>query len=177
MSTRLPIEVNPFRLIEQRRELDGEFPIKHFSRIADLLADNEGVISAKLSFGKNELNLPSIHGHLTGQLSLICQRCMKASTYTIDNPIDLVMVTSDEAAERLQGSHETYLVVEGRIFLQDFVEDEILLNIPQMVMHDQCEPERPLIEALPETVSQALEEEKENPFAVLQNLKKPGNLN
>jgi uncharacterized protein len=177
MSTRLPIEVNPFRLIEQRRELDGEFPIKNFSRIADLLVDNEGVIEAKLSFGKNELNLPSIRGHLTGQINLVCQRCMEAVTYTIDNPIDLVMVTSDEAAERLQGSHETYLVVEGRIFLQDFVEDEILLNIPQMVMHDQCEPQRPLIEALPETVSQTLEEEKENPFAMLQNLKKPGNLN
>jgi uncharacterized protein len=177
MSTRLPIEVNPFRLIEQRRELDGEFPIDRFSRIADLLVDNEGVIAAKLSFGKNELNLPSIHGHVSGQLNLVCQRCMKSCEYIIDHPIDLVMVTSDEAAERLQGSHETYLVEEGRIFLQDFVEDEILLNIPQMVMHDQCEPARPLIEALPETVSQVLKEEKENPFAVLQNLKKPGNLN
>ena len=177
MSTRLPIEVNPFRLIEQRRELDGVFSIDRFTRIADLLADNEGVIDAKLSFGKNELNLPAIHGHVAGQLSLICQRCMKPVTYTIDHPINLVMVTSDEAAERLQGSHETYLVEEGRIFLQDFVEDEILLNIPQMVMHDQCDPARPLIEALPETVSQTLDDEKENPFAVLQNLKKPGNLN
>jgi len=177
MSTRLPVEVNPFRLIEQRRELEGVFLIKQFSRIADLLTDNEGVISVKLSFGKNELNLPSIRGEMSGSLNLVCQRCMKPVSHAIDSPIDLVMVTSDEAAERLQGSHETYLVEEGRIFLQDFIEDEILLNIPQMAMHDQCEPERPLIEALPETVSQALQEEKENPFAVLQNLKKPGNLN
>ena len=93
----------------------------------------------------------------------------------IDQPIDLVLVSSDEEAQRLQAGYETYLVEDSRISIQDFVEDEIVLGIPQLVMHDQCEPFRPLIEASPETVSQALEEAKENPFAVLQNLKNPGN--
>jgi len=175
MSTRLPVEVNPYRLIEQRRELDGVYEIASFSRIADLLVDDSGTVSVNLSFFKNESGLSAIRGHVKGQLCLICQRCLKPVFIDIDSPIDLVLVSSDEEAQRLQEGYETYLVEEGRIFLQDFVEDEILLDIPQLVMHDQCEPYKPLIEATPETVSQAVQEERENPFAVLQTLKNPGN--
>lgn len=174
MSTRLPVEVNPYRLVEQRRELDGEYELKHFSRIADLLADDSGAVSVELSFLKNESGLSVIKGHVTGEISLVCQRCLEPVSIAIDNSIDLVLVGSDEEAERLQGSYETYLVEEGRIILQDFVEDEVLLNIPQLVMHDECEPFRPLVEATPEVIKQAVQEERENPFAVLQNLKNPG---
>ena len=175
MSTRLPVEVNPYRLVEQKRELEGEFEVAGFSRISDLLADKTGVFSVKLSFFKNESGLPTIKGHVTGELSLVCQRCLTPAPIAIDNPIELVLVSSDEKAEQLQGAYETYLVDDGRIILQDFVEDEVLLNIPQMVMHDQCEPYKPLIEATPETIAKTVQEEKENPFAVLQNLKNPGN--
>ena len=175
MSTRLPIEVNPYRLVEQARELDGALEIKSFTRISDLLADDSGTVSVSLSFYRNESGLPAIRGQASGELTLICQRCMEPMSMPIDQPIDLVLVSSDEEAQRLQAGYETYLVEDSRISIQDFVEDEIVLGIPQLVMHDQCEPFRPLIEASPETVSQALEEAKENPFAVLQNLKNPGN--
>lgn len=175
MSTRLPVEVNPYRLVEQRRELEGDYEVANFSRISDLLADKTGVFSVDLSFFKNKSGLPTIKGRVTGELSLVCQRCLTPVSITIDNPIDLVLVSSDEQAEQLQGGYETYLVEDGRIILQDFVEDEVLLNIPQLVMHDQCEPYKPLIEATPETITKAVQEERENPFAVLQNLKNPGN--
>lgn len=174
MSTRLPVEVNPYRLIEQRRVLDGVYEIASFSRISDLLADNDGTVTVDLSFYRNESGLPAVKGQISGELSLVCQRCLEPVSIAIDNTIDLVLVGSDEDAERLQGGYETYLVEEGRIVLQDFVEDEVLLNIPQLVMHDDCEPYKPLIEATPEAISQTLGEERENPFAVLQNLKNPG---
>lgn len=175
MSTRLPIEVNPYRLIEQRRDLEGEYEVGSFSKISDLLTDTNGVMSVDMSFFKNESGLPSIKGRVTGELSLVCQRCLEPVSIAVDNLIELVLVSSDEQAAKLQGGYETYLVEDGRIILQDFVEDEVLLNIPQLVMHDQCEPYKPLIEATPEAITKVVREERENPFAVLQNLKNPGN--
>ncbi|PID46319.1 MAG: hypothetical protein CSB47_05170 [Proteobacteria bacterium] len=174
MSTRLPVEVNPYRLVEQCRILEGGYDIKNFSRMADILADNSGAVSVSLSFLRNESGLPAIKGQVTGELSLTCQRCLEPTSVAIDNSIEVVLVSTDEEAERLQGGYDTYLVEDGRIILQDFVEDEVLLNIPLLVVHDQCEPYKPLIEAEPEAITQAVREERENPFAVLQNLKNPG---
>jgi len=173
MSTRLPVEVNPYRLVEQGRMFDGVSDIANLNRIADLLADKNGTLSVSLKFYRNESALPALQGQITGNLSLICQRCLDKMLLPIASPIDLVFVSSDEKAQSLQEGYETYLVEESRILLNDLIEDEVLLGIPQLVVHDHCEPYRPLIEATPETISQTVQEEKENPFAVLQNLKNP----
>ena len=172
MTNRLPVEVNPYRLIEQRRELSGQMEIKRFSRLDDLLADKTGSVDIKLSFAGNEVKLPTIRGLVTGDIQLVCQRCMKPFLLSLDCNIDVVLVKTDQDAERLQDSYDTWMVEDSRIFLQDFIEDEILLGIPQLVMHESCEPYRPLTEALPED-SSASDVEKKNPFSVLQQFKNP----
>ena len=174
MSTRLPVEVNPYRLVEQGRVYDGVCDIAGLTRIADLLADKEGTLSVNLTFQRNESALPALKGQITGNLSLVCQRCLDMMSLPIDSAVDVVFVSNDEKAQSLQGGYETYLVENSRILLNDLIEDEVLLSIPQLMVHDKCEPYRPLIEATPETISQTVHEEKENPFAVLQNLKNPG---
>ena len=173
MSTRLPVEVNPYRLVEQGREFEGVCDIASLTRIEDLLADKTGTLSVELVFYKNVSGLPALKGQITGDLALICQRCLTQMRYTIETDVDLIFVSSDEKAQSLQDGYETYLVDDSRILLNDLIEDEVLLGMPQLVMHDQCEPFKPLIEATAETISQTVREEKENPFAVLQNLKKP----
>jgi len=174
MTTRLPVEVNPYRLVEQGQMFDGVSDIAELSRIADLLADKAGTLSVSLKFYRNESALPALQGQITGDISLICQRCLDKMILPISCTVDLVFVSSDEKAQSLQDGYETYLVEGSRILLNDLIEDEVLLGIPHLLVHDECEPYRPLIEATPETISQTVLEEKENPFAVLQNLKNPG---
>ena len=174
MLTRLPVEVNPYRLVEQGRKLDGVSDIASLSRIDDLLADKDGTLSVNLTFYRNESALPALKGQITGDLSLICQRCLDKMSLPIATTMELVFVSNDEKAQSLQDGYETYLVEDSRILLNDLIEDEVLLSIPQLVVHEDCEPYRPLIEVTPETISQTVHEEKNNPFAVLKNLKNPG---
>ena len=173
MSTRLPVEVNPYRLVEQGRVFDGVCDVSSLTRISDLLASQDGTLSVHLTFHRNESSLPAIKGQITGGLSLVCQRCLDQMSLPINSTIELVFVSSDEKAQSLQEGYETYLVEDSRILLNDLIEDEVLLGFPQLVMHEACEPYKPLIEATPEMISQTVHEEKENPFAVLQNLKNP----
>jgi uncharacterized protein len=174
MLTRLPIEVMPYRLVEQGRVFEGVCDIANLTRIADLIVDKEGTLSVNLTFYRNESALPALKGQVTGDLSLVCQRCLDTMSLPIDASIDLIFVSSDEKAQSLQRGYETYLVEDSRILLNDLIQDEVMLSIPQLMMHDNCEPYRPLIEATSATISQTELEEKENPFAVLQNLKNPG---
>jgi len=173
MLTRLPVEVNPYRLVEQGRELNGVCDIASLTRIVDLLTNKEGTLTVELTFYKNEFLLPSLKGCVSGNLELICQRCLETMLLPVEASISLVFVSSDDKAQKLQEGYEAYLVEDSRILLNDLIEDEVLLSFPQLVMHDACEPYKPLIEATPEMISQTVLEEKEIPFAVLQNLKNP----
>ncbi len=178
MFNRLPVEVNPFRLIEQRKSLVGTIPLARLPRIQELLCsdkDESAEIKVKLDFNRSERGLPLITGEIDTQLDLSCQRCLSKLEYAITADIHVILVITDEQAERVQEEgYESYLVEEERLFLQDFIEDEVLLALPLSTMHEECDAGRPYIEALPEDEIDLVEEDddgEENPFAALKNLK------
>lgn len=174
MSSRLPIEVSPYRLVEQRRTLAGDAPIDQMKRLADLLASQQGSVKTELEFTRNDTGLPIVKGSIHATLDVICQRCLNSVQHVLVSSIYVVLVKNDEQAERVQEGFESWLVDEEseKMRLLDFIEDEILLALPFAVMHEQCEPARPLVEALPEDELLVTEAEpKKNPFSVLQSLK------
>lgn len=172
MSIRLPVEINPFRLVEQRQLLSGEIAVSKLLRIQSLLCSNEGQVKVSLEFGHDELGLAVISGKVDVMLDLQCQRCLSCMPYELTFDIHVVLAKSEKHEERLQTGHEVILVEDDRLFIQDFIEDELLLALPLSTMHAECEPARPLIEALPEDEVLEIElEEKDNPFAALKDLK------
>ncbi len=176
MFNRLPVEVNPFRLVEQRKILVGTILLSRLPRIQELLCaekDDAAEVNVTLSFDRTEMGLPIISGEIEAQLDLSCQRCLSKLAHSFTSSVNVNLVITDEQAERVQGEgYESYLVEEERLFLQDFIEDEILLALPLSAMHEQCDADRPYIEALPEDELDLVEEDKQdNPFATLNKLK------
>ena len=172
MSIRLPIEINPFRLVEQRQMLSGDFAVSQLSRIQSLLCSDEGQVQVKLEFDRDELGLAIIIGKVDVTLDLQCQRCLSCMPYELTFNIHVVLVKSEKHEARLQAGHEVILVEDDRLFIRDFIEDELLLALPLSVMHEECEPARPLIEAsLKDVIDETESEEKDNPFAALKDLK------
>jgi len=180
---RLPVEVDPFRLVEQGRIYEGRIPIGDYPRLKDLLfvdnrSDSESVkntlVYVKLTFTKTDTRLPVIEGNISTSLKVPCQRCLEAKTIHFETEVNVVLVGNDVQAEKLQEGYDTWLVEDQRLFLKDFIEDEILLAMPSVVMHEACESARELIEALPDAHDAGENEEvqeKANPFAVLKDLK------
>ena len=172
MSKRLPIDIDPFRLVEQRILLSGEMPVKQFPRVKQFLADNAGTVQVELTFDRTKVtHLPIITGSIKGELQLICQRCLDAVPFTINSDLNIVLIKSDAEAERLQSDYDTWQVEDDRIFLQDFIEDEVLLVLPHSAAHDICEPFKPLLEAVPDE-AEPEPQESDNPFAVLKDFNK-----
>lgn len=201
---RLPVEVDPFRLVEQRRVLDGRIPLGDFSRLVEQLADQNktassnkaidkkadektavdtDVVFVHLAFTRTSTGLPAVKGNIHANLDMLCQRCLQVKTEAFNSDFEVVLVTSDEQADRVQQGFDTWFVEDQKIFLQDFIEDEILLALPLAVTHDDCKASRELIEAKPEDVVNVADNaadsatentqagQKENPFAVLKDLK------
>ena len=175
MLNRLPVEINPFRYVEQRRELSGRSPLGEMPRLVELTSDTSGDFIVALTFGLSESHLPMVTGRITGQILVECQRCLKPMPLVFDHPVALVFTRSEDDRRPEEAGYESWIVEDDTLFLRDLVEDELLLAIPLITRHDSCQPLRPLIEALPEDEIEdesASTELKQNPFAVLKNWKK-----
>lgn len=107
----------------------------------------------------------------TTSIPLTCQRCMGA----VETPIEVeqwyrFVASEDIAMAEDDQSEEDLLVMAPQFDLLAVLEDELLMALPLVPMHEQC-PVAPAlsagdIEDVPESA------EKPNPFAVLAQLKK-----
>lgn len=171
---RLPVEIDPFRLVEQGRIFDGRIPLNDFPRLKEQLFEGEeddSIVNVHLEFTRTDTRLPVVRGTISSALQMTCQRCLKGTEELFETKLEVVLVSSDAQAEKLQEGFDTWLVEEQQIFLRDFIEDEILLALPLVIAHDECDAARKLIEALPENEITEVQQEDDNPFAILKELK------
>jgi uncharacterized protein len=114
--------------------------------------------------------------HLTAKTSvpLTCQRCMG----TVSTPLEVdqwyrFVATEDIAMAEDDESEEDLLVMEPQFDLLAVLEDELLMALPLVPMHDEC-PVAPVMQVGEEALTKEAgeQDEKPNPFALLAQLKK-----
>lgn len=135
MSSRLPVRVDPWRLAEQGKALEGRFALAQMPRLAPLLADPAGDVSFRLGFGRDTAGRPVVRVEVEAVLSLECQRCLEPLAHEVRSSFVLGLVTSLAEADRLPESYESLLVEEDTISPHDLVEEELLLAVPSVPRH------------------------------------------
>jgi len=158
--------IDPLRLAKTGRALSGSYELRQFDRINASLKDGSKVqVSYKLEFSRDDKNqLFCIVGDLETVLPQVCQRCMQPMQHQLSIAIKLAIVSNEEEAENLPAEFEPYVDTGVPVKLQDFIEDELLLAMPLVSLHD--EQECPAANKFKHE-----QKGKENPFAELKNLK------
>ena len=170
---RLPVEVDPFRLAREGQKLETVAPVAKMKRLSELLYSTENEVAVELEFGVDILGTYFLQGHLQAQLELICQRCLKPMKVDVDTTLSLGFVSNAEKAETVPTEYEPLVVEEGRVFLMDLIEDELLLALPQIPIHPQQICTAQVWQSEPEQADENLSEAKaDNPFSILAGLKK-----
>jgi uncharacterized protein len=116
---------------------------------------------------------PELWLHLSAQVPvwLTCQRCLRPFEVPIEVDRSLRFVRGEAEAEALDAElDEDVLALPRSLDLRELVEDELLLALPLVPRHDAC-PAPLHFSAEPGEEEQA--PERDNPFAVLQTLKRP----
>jgi len=170
--SRLPIKINPLRMVQERRTLAGSLPIAAMSRLVKIVTNNSGTVELELAFDLDQENRPLITGKLKAQLELECQRCLKPFKYQVDSEFSLVPVTTTEQAKALPSRYDPLMLTDDEILLSDLVEDELLLNLPIIAKHipEDC-PANKKRASKPKSVEKK-GFQKEHPFAKLAQLKR-----
>lgn len=157
--------------------LGGSVPLPAFARVAQDCA-NDGADSTVVWSAQGQSRgaegaamEPWLHLQVRTELHLVCQRClepMRASA-EVDQWYRFV---ADEATAELQDDDATEdLLVESADFdLRELVEDELVLAMPLIPIHDTC-PATPVMSAQ-DASFEAPVEDKPHPFAALGKLRR-----
>lgn len=171
MSKRFPDRLDPWRFADLGKEIGGELPLDTFSRLSACLLRPAGDVSFKLVFSRDKERRAILNGWLKTVLSLRCQRCLEEVSLPIDIRLSVVFVQGLDEAEALPEEMDPCLVEEDQVVFKDLIEEELLLALPQVAMHDPGSCSAPAVKTAEKATIASSGQERENPFAVLVELK------
>ncbi len=165
------------RPVAHRAEpVKGQTPVGRFVRLSEGLPELSGDLlvtwRAHAEWRAPLAGEPALWLHVQahGAVPQICQRCLHpfAAEVAVDRWFRFV---ADEAtaAQEDDESEEDVLVLEPRFDLQALIEDELLMALPLVPMHEVCPTP---VKTTAGVLEEAAPDDKPHPFAALAALKK-----
>jgi uncharacterized protein len=153
--------IDGLKFAHERSQVSGRLSIAALPRLAEL-----GCTAAEVSFDvAGDLSAesrPSLQVRAQGCVEMACQRCLQPLSVPVIVDSELELAESREAAEAAEDEIDR-VVASRSMDVAALVEDELLLALPMVAVHEDCR--------LPAGDDGA----KPSPFAVLAGLKKGGN--
>jgi uncharacterized protein len=143
---------------------EGKIRAGELARLTEFLHSDNATIAIEFEFMKSEYSAPLIRGKLDTCLSIECQRCLQAMEKHLLIEFNLLVDADDEQVA--ESSLDTIFSEDGFINIFEVAEDELILGLPLVNMHDDlaCNEYWPV-------EKQHSEQAKDNPFSVLEKLK------
>ena len=166
-SSQLPSFLEPRKLADQEAEIKGQTTVARLPRLAEFRDSQDEIVEVALRFGRDEERRQQVKGTVKTHLQLTCQRCLEPVQTAIVANVSLVMVYDEEQIKALPDHLDPWLVTDEKIILSELLEEELLLALPLVAMHEQC----PTVLHTSAEPAAAAESKRDNPFAVLAQLK------
>jgi len=164
-----PLDVD--RLVDGEADIDFTVSLTELPRLRSRLASVEGAVSGHVHFSR-ELGTAVAEVRISGTASLQCQRCMERMTTPIETSVRVALLPSETDVARVPEDLEPMLAPGGRISIDELVEEELMLFLPIVPLHENspaCGASVPAPEAQDEVQEPTT---TQKPFANLSELLK-----
>ena len=170
----IPPHVDPRKFADRAASLQGERQLSELKRLVEPLEDAKGAVRASFEFGRDEQRTVVIHSELDVEVTMICQRCLEPVVLPIHSECVYAVVNEGANTEHLPKGYDVLEVGEDPLDLLALVEEELLLALPIVPLHDIdiCQPPAGADEPEPSED----EVTRSNPFSVLAQLKRDPNV-
>lgn len=166
--SRLPVSLDPFAPNALDRRWEGGYDENDLPRIRAAAAPGAPIIArVVLGIFTGALGEVRLRAEIDGELGQVCQRCLQPMSWRFRLRPDLALVRPGSAASGAEGGADLLEVGDdGLLRLAEWVEEEILLDLPLAPRHEDCAGgwER-------EFEPDGRGAESGNPFAVLKTLR------
>jgi uncharacterized protein len=174
--SRLPI----LNFAKASAQLEGAVPLQRMERLySESLEGSDATpvhFSARGALVEDAAGVPEPWVHLQGKtvLKVTCQRCLAPMDLGVAFERDFRFVANEALAEvEDEESEEDVLVLSREFNLLQLVEDELLMAVALVPMHETC-PVPPKLQAADAGFDAAAGSDAPHPFAALQSLKDKG---
>ncbi|OQW95966.1 MAG: hypothetical protein BWK79_00545 [Beggiatoa sp. IS2] len=169
----LPTDINLLRLAQQHCHLKGYIALATMPRLQESLCAQEGEAYIEWSFAIDGQQRPFIQGWVQAQLYIQCQRCLQPFYRPVKTTVALMVLHPHQTEDDLPSGYEEITLPATPIPLAEWVEDELILALPIVAMHDQCPSHEYLLLNDDEMKGPDFADPADNPFKILlQTLKK-----
>lgn len=174
-SYRLPEQINPRKWADSGRDIKAQVELQGFDRLQELIESSGSLLDLDIRFSRDPDRKYRIEGHVGCSVELVCQRCLEKFDFKLNAMIDLIIVFTEDQARALPKEQDAWIVEEDDASLLEMLEDELILGLPVIAIHpeSECSGTTEFDSGDEEPVAS----EKPNPFAILESLKGPKNLN
>jgi uncharacterized protein len=164
----LPQYIDVQKWADREAVIDQAFPLSSFLRLCQGALDDSGKVSVSVGVHRDAQGLFVMEGRMSSSMALCCQRCLEAVATDIEVELKLWLLREESKADLLPEDAD-YLVLdeEGKIALADALEDELILALPLVPLHEDCE----MYQAGIAENDEVEDPKRENPFQVLASLK------
>ncbi len=158
--------VDPYKMAKNGQTVQGKLALSSMLRANKMLAADTGDLTYELVFSSDAERACFVSGKLDAQLTVCCQRCLQNFALPLAHEFEVTVVNNDADAKLLINDYEPVVIEQGKLYPTELIEDELILALPLVPMHQELCVEYTKTE----------EQELRNPFQVLQklNVKKKG---
>lgn len=136
MLTRLPDRIDLKRFIKQQMQLAGYIPVAKMQRLYPEPTKDDHYVWVEIELGRDAQGIRFIQGSASVELVLTCQRCLESVVVVLKADICLGLIEHEAQEARLPPHYEPLLVVADTLSLVDIIEDELILAMPLVVVHE-----------------------------------------
>ncbi len=158
----LPDVMNAALAADKKQTVSRSYAPASFTRLEGLLQSTDGELSLILGFRRDRINRILLSGNISGRITAQCQRCLGPVPLQLGLPLALVLAEQNDRDGETVAGRESYGCDPLNLDLGSMVEEEILLGMPLVAMHDNEDCRKPGKPAVAGNVQQ--------PFADLKNL-------
>jgi uncharacterized protein len=171
----LPVTIDPIQLAERGARLTGTLPVKSMSRLASTCLDGSGDVLVDLIFERGEgEDVLIMHGSLRANLRVTCQRCLEGMALELEAMPWFILIRPGARRDSIEAEPDT-LIVDKPLSLITLAEDELLLALPMVPMHEasRCPAGRYIAAAeVNKMHSSKMRKQSQSPFSILSKLRK-----
>jgi DUF177 domain-containing protein len=161
-----PLDVD--RLALGETEIDFDVPLDELPRLRSRIAGVGGRARGSARFGRRA-GFAVVELVLAGKATLQCQRCMRPMEMILDSTTEVALILAEADAAEVPEDLEPVLAREGRTSIGELVEEELLLALPIVPLHEQLS-ECAVPASAPLLAGEAPEHVTQRPFAGLGDL-------
>ncbi|KFZ31782.1 metal-binding protein [Pseudidiomarina salinarum] len=169
---RVPVTADPVKSAGKQLSYLGLVPGAALVRLQDLLVEPCPDVDVSVHFDVDPQDIKHLKGQASVEVVVACERCGDAMRLLLLTDFAYAPVTKRQKATDMPEQYEPVELDElGEVNLHQLIEDELILAMPVVAKHDEREC-RIDSNAMQWGKIDTASETKENPFAVLQELKR-----